>query len=64
MRDALLREGVARQMGQRDEVGADRVLRQIDEAGFERPVLFDAGDAGEAPVDIVIGAERRADARE
>ena len=37
---------------------------EVDEASLERPVLFDGALAGEAPVDIVVGAEHGRDARE
>ncbi len=36
----------------------------IDEARLERPVLLDAAHAGEPPVDVVVRAEDRRDARE
>ena len=41
-----------------------RVRREVDETGFERPVLLDGALAGEAPVDVVVGAEHGGDAGE
>src|ERR1700733_8976625 len=51
-------------MGERNERIVERVRREVDESSFQRPVLFDGTFAGEAPVDIVVGAEHDGDARE
>ena len=42
VRGDLARHGRARDMGERNQRIVDRVGLQIDEPGFERPVLFDA----------------------
>ncbi len=51
-------------MGERDQRVLDRVGLEVDETGFERPVLLDCALAGEAPVDVVVGAEHGGDAGE
>ena len=64
VRGDLARQRAARDMRKRDQRVVDRVRRKVDESGLERPVLLDGALAREAPVDIVVGAEHRADARE
>ena len=64
MRGDLARQRVARDMRKRDQRIVERVRREVDESGLERPVLFDGAFAGKAPVDIVVGAEHGGDARE
>jgi hypothetical protein len=44
-------------MGERDQRLVDRMGREIEEARLERPVQLDRPLAGQAPVDIVVGAE-------
>ena len=51
-------------MRERDQSIVDRVRREVNETSFQRPVLFDSALAGEAPVDIIVGAEHGGDARE
>ncbi len=51
-------------MRQRDQRIVDRARLEVDEASLERPVLLDRAFAGEAPVDVVVGAEHGANARE
>ena len=41
VRGDLARQGGARNMGERDQRVVDRVGLQVDEPGFERPVLLD-----------------------
>src|SRR5512139_2878078 len=62
MADDLMRHGATwhgtrRQMRISDEIGGDLLARDIDEAGLQGPVLFDALFAAETPVDIVVRAE-------
>ena len=64
VRGDLARQGGARNMGERDQRVVDRVGLQVDEPRLERPVLLDRALAGEAPVDVVVRAEDRADASE
>ena len=40
-------------------VGIDPAAREVQEAGFERPVVLDDAGAGQPPVDVVVGAEAR-----
>ena len=51
-------------VAERDEVGGRRAGREVDEARLERPVLLERPDAGEAPVEVVVGAEHGRDAGE
>ncbi len=51
-------------MGEGDESVVDRAGLQVDEAGFQRPVLLDRALAREAPADIVVRAEDGRDAGE
>ena len=64
VRGDFARERAARDMRQRDQSVVDRMRREVDEARLERPVLLDRALAREPPVDVVVGAEHRADARE
>ena len=64
VRGDLARQGGARDMRERDQLVVDRVRREIDEAGLERPVLLDRALAREPPVDVVVGAEHGGDAGE
>src|ERR1700722_15574345 len=51
-------------MGKRNQSIVDCMRREVNEPGLERPVLLNRALCRQAPVDIVIGAEHRADARE
>ena len=57
-------QGAPRNMGERDQRVVDRVRCEVDEPGFQRPVLLDGALTREPPVDIVVGAEHGGDARE
>src|ERR1700722_10139051 len=50
-------------MRKRDERIVDRVRREVNETSFERPVLLDRALARKTPVDVVVRAEHRPDAR-
>ncbi len=56
-----LRQDVRPDMAQRHQIRRDPAIRQIDEAGFQRPVALDRAASGQAPVDVVIGAEQGRD---
>ena len=64
VRGDLAGQRAARDMRKRDQRIVDRVRREVDETGLKRPVLLDRALAGEAPVDVVVGAEHGGDARE
>ena len=64
VRGDLARQRAARDMRKRDQRVVDRVRREVNESSLERPVLLDRALAREAPVDVVVRAEHRADARE
>src|SRR5271165_7325298 len=51
-------------MSKRDKRVVDRVRLQVYEPRLQRPILLDRALAGQPPVDIVVGAEHRADLEE
>ncbi len=63
VRGDLARQRAPRDMRKRDQRIVDCVRREVDEPSLERPVLLDRALAREAPVDVVVRAEHRADAR-
>ena len=56
--------GATRNAGERDQLVAQPALVDVREAGLQRPVLLYGAPSGEAPVDVVVRALHRRDARE